>query len=123
MLQAHQWQKFSHRLPRRAIQTKLRYLPQSYSMLRQRIKGLGCRTTGGGQLHERMGGGGILLQSAWSFVFKITRLKLVKHKRPSKLVYSKTPYLYVEKSIFIPSDLHVNENQNFLSVFECPAGG
>jgi hypothetical protein len=26
------------------------------------------------------GGGRILLQGAWSFVFKITRLKLVKHK-------------------------------------------
>jgi hypothetical protein len=35
------------------------------------------------------GGGRILLQGVWSFVFKITRLKLVKRKRPSKLVRAK----------------------------------
>ena len=40
---------------------------------------------------KRGGGGGVLLHllpSAWSFVFRIARRKLVKHKRPSKLVPS-----------------------------------
>ena len=42
-----------------------------------------------GSTKAMRGGGRLLLHllpSAWSFVFKIARQKLVKHKRPSKLV-------------------------------------
>lgn len=50
------------------------------------MKELGRRTTGRGRSNERKREGRIQIPSYWSGVFKIARPKLVKRKRPSKLV-------------------------------------
>ena len=50
------------------------------------MKELGGLMTGRGRSNERKREGQIQIPSYWSVVCKITRLKLVKHKRQSKLV-------------------------------------
>ena len=55
------------------------------------------RWVGVDQINKAEGGGGLLLHllpSAWSFVFKIARRKLVKQKRPRKLVESQNNSIF-----------------------------
>ncbi len=83
--------------PQATIPTKPRHTSQSYIVVRRLVWEFGYRMTGRGQSNKRKGGGWFWVPSAWSFVFKIARQKLAKHKGPSKLVLYIWPQLTTPK--------------------------